>query len=341
MAQLKIYANTELSIKKATDRIVPTEIQKLLDTDCKIILFFSGGKDSVAMVLYLLELGIDKKRIELHHHEVDGRGEALFDWPCTTSYCQAFADAFGMPLIFSWREGGIVREMYRKNEGLQDVLYELNGEIIRLPSKQGNTTRYKWPAVAAILRTRWCSSTAKIGVGSRVINHLYHDCDLLLLTGERRQESTARSKYKEFDEHTCRTKKRNAWHWRPVIDFTEREVWHLFEKYKVQCHPCYELGWSRCSCQICIFSSPNIWAANHELSPNKIERVAVIEKDINHTLYNKMPIWGKVLRGKSFLKADKLARWQDEVLGTFQSPIFVEIWTLPQGAYGREKAGSV
>ena len=52
--------------------------QFLFETDCKIIVAFSGGKDSVAMVLYLLDLGIDKSRIELHHHLVDGKNQNLF-----------------------------------------------------------------------------------------------------------------------------------------------------------------------------------------------------------------------------------------------------------------------
>ena len=33
---------------------------------------FSGGKDSLAAVLHLLELGVPKERIELAHHLVDG-----------------------------------------------------------------------------------------------------------------------------------------------------------------------------------------------------------------------------------------------------------------------------
>lgn len=38
----------------------------------RIAVAFSGGKDSVASVLHLLDLGINPSRIELHHHRVDG-----------------------------------------------------------------------------------------------------------------------------------------------------------------------------------------------------------------------------------------------------------------------------
>lgn len=41
------------------------------------IVAFSGGKDSVAMVLHLLEIGVPKESIHLHHHDVDGGGKNL------------------------------------------------------------------------------------------------------------------------------------------------------------------------------------------------------------------------------------------------------------------------
>lgn len=334
--QLKIF-------ETKTPITIPSKAQELLDTDCKIIIAFSGGKDSVAMVLYLLDLGVDKSRIELHHHLVDGKEGNLFDWECTESYCKAFARYFGFPITLSWREGGILREMYRENEGLQDVYYD-NGSTHHLPSKAGNSTRRKFPAVNASLRTRWCSSVVKIQPFSRYMSHNFDNkeqCTILVCTGERRRESASRAKYKDFELHSTHSKNRKSYHWRPVIDFEETDVWKLYEKYHIQPHPCYELGWSRCSCQLCIFSSPNTWASIYQLSPEKIEQIDAVEQEFGFTLYNKMTIWDKVRRGKSFIKPDKLERWKDEILGKFTSPIFVENWQLPQGAYASEASGSL
>ncbi|MFI4926375.1 MAG: hypothetical protein ACHP7E_01645, partial [Burkholderiales bacterium] len=62
-------------------------------------------------LLRLLELGVPRSRIECQHHLVDGReGSTLMDWPVTESYCTALCQALGVPLTFSWREGGIERE---------------------------------------------------------------------------------------------------------------------------------------------------------------------------------------------------------------------------------------
>lgn len=304
---------------------------------------FSGGKDSVAMVLHLLESGVAKENIHLHHHDIDGGGENIWDWGGTTSYCQAFADALGLQLFFSFRQGGIDREMLRKNEGLQPVHFQaVVGEDFRvLPSKEGNTTRLKFPAIAASLMTRWCSSCVKIDVLRRVIPAMYREGNFTVCTGERREESANRAKYFEQEEHICSSKKRFVEAWRPVIDWTEKEVWAIIERWKIQPHPCYELGYPRCSCQICIFGSENIWAANYELSPEKIYYIEGREGQFGFTLFNGMGILEKVRRGKSFLKPEKIERWANEAMQLFVSPIFVENWTLPQGAFASEKAGSV
>jgi 3'-phosphoadenosine 5'-phosphosulfate sulfotransferase (PAPS reductase)/FAD synthetase len=331
--------------KEVKPVVIPNEMQSMLDDEsCEIIIAFSGGKDSVALVLYLLKMGISKSRITLHHHDVDGKTNDLFDWKCTPSYCQAFADAFELPIIFSWRKGGIKREILRTNEGLQDVFFD-NGTITELKSRKGSSTRHKFPAVAADLRTRWCSSVVKIDVLSRVLNNTTSEGNFLILTGERRQESNARSKYKEFEKYRSWTKKRNAWQWRAIIDFTEKMVWDLYKEFKVQPHPCYELGWSRCSCQTCIFSSPNTWAAINEISPEKIVEIAELEKQIDHTLYMEkkraISIYEKVEKGTSFITGENLERWGGEAIGEFVSDIFVSEWKLPQGAFSGESAGGL
>ncbi|WP_245278090.1 SOS response-associated peptidase [Methylosinus sp. PW1] len=66
----------------------------------------------------------DPTRIELHHHDVDGRGPPTFDWPITAGYCRAIAEAFGVPLYFSWRDGGLRREMLRDSEPTASVMFE-------------------------------------------------------------------------------------------------------------------------------------------------------------------------------------------------------------------------
>lgn len=49
-----------------------------------IVVLISGGKDSVACYLKLLELGVPKERIEFWHHDIDGgHPSRRMDWKCT------------------------------------------------------------------------------------------------------------------------------------------------------------------------------------------------------------------------------------------------------------------
>ncbi len=58
----------------------------------RIVVAFSGGKDSLAALLHLLRLGVSGDVIELHHYDVDGHGPTFMDWPCTASYVREIAD---------------------------------------------------------------------------------------------------------------------------------------------------------------------------------------------------------------------------------------------------------
>jgi len=73
----------------------------------RFVVAFSGGKDSLAALLHLLSLCVPAHAIELHHHDVDGRGPTFMDWPCTPAYARAIADHLGIALYISWREGGL------------------------------------------------------------------------------------------------------------------------------------------------------------------------------------------------------------------------------------------
>lgn len=343
----------------------------------RVVIAFSGGKDSVAMVLRCIyEFKIDKSQIELWHHEVDGGGENLFDWQCTPSYCQAFADAMGVPLLFSYSGGGILREMYRENEYRQPMYFqsEAGGEYTKTEPRKLEKdilTKRMFPAVGSDLLTRWCSSVAKIEVMSKAINNIprFQTGNFVVMTGERRAESKNRAKYDEIETYKT-TKTRQSLTWRCVIDLSDEEVWAMYEKYKIQAHPCYELGWGRCSCQLCIFGTKNIWASINEISPEKIKRIVEIEEDFGHSLYNefeKVPydppyyfktgknigeekfkngrkldnvVDARVSRGKSFIPKEALQRWGKEATGTFVSPIFVKDWKRPFGAKSKEQSGA-
>lgn len=92
----------------------------------KIIVNYSGGKDSLAMLLLLLEMGVPKSQIELWHQHVDGEpgSEGLMDWPCTEGYVRATGEALGITVRFQWKDGGFEGEMLRENAMTKGVYFE-------------------------------------------------------------------------------------------------------------------------------------------------------------------------------------------------------------------------
>lgn len=176
-------------------KIYLPELLPLEDYDLVIVLF-SGGKDSMAMYFKLLELGVPKEKIELWHHDIDGKNpDRRMDWPVTIPYIKAFAEAENVPLRLSWRLNGFFGEVYRIGASYP-IQYEDNGEIqtCRLSPKQLESDRLreqvlkeiapedelkrygyrmKFPAKSADLNQRWCSAYCKIMVSDAVIRNLH------------------------------------------------------------------------------------------------------------------------------------------------------------------------
>lgn len=355
--KLPIMTTYTLPTKQSKDAdIVAFEQHLIDDTSYTFLVAFSGGKDSVACVLDLLDRGVDPSRIILHHHEVDGGEKNLWDWKITNQYCQAFADAMHLPLLFSRRDGGITREIFRTNEGRQSVSYQrhVGGDFIELKSRAGSSTKMMFPAISPDLSKRWCSEVVKIGVLDRVINNNpdYATGKFVVVTGERKEESTKRAEYFDIIEHRCNTKKRTVFQWRPILRWSEQQVWDIIECHNIQCHPCYQLGWGRCSCQTCIFGSSDIWASIAEINPEKIEQMEMIETLTGgHTLYTKkvkgirkhqpMTIREKVAAGTSIIPQDvDRAYWIEQATVAFTAPIFCNNWTLPAGAFKDASCGA-
>lgn len=234
-----------------------------LDDYDRFVVFFSGGKDSVCAFLMLLEHGVPLHKIELHHHLVDGRESTLMDWPVTESYCVKFAEAFGVPIYMSWKVGGFEGEMLRNQAPTAAIAFESADGTTKVIGGEGDklNTRMKFPQLSANLNVRWCSAYLKCDVGDRVLNHepRFRIGKTLVITGERAEESKARSHYEYFEPHrTHRTGKRvqrYVDHWRPALWLREAEVWARLERFMINPHPAYWLGFGRVSCRNCIFAT--------------------------------------------------------------------------------------
>jgi len=306
----------------------------------KIIVSYSGGKDSTALVLNLLEKGADPAKMELWHQSIDGRGDTcrnFFDWPSTDGYVRNVANHLNIPLSYQWREYGFYGELYRNNSRTNDVRFERNGISGHFPSSEygQESTRLKWPAKTASLTTRWCSAYLKIDVAARALANMpdLKDKRILFVTGERREESVARSKYNESELHRTNSKSRLVHHWRMIIDWPERRVWDLMEKHGITPHPAYYLGFPRLSCRSCIFYSKDHWATLNQVSPEVISMIRETEEDLNFTLDNKFTIKELSQMGNSLLIPEN-HKYIKLATSDFNSIITTNNWQLPAGAFG-------
>lgn len=322
---------------------VPTGPDDLSSYD-RCVLFFSGGKDSVACLLHLLDLGMPRNKIELHHHLVDGNeGSTLMDWPCTDSYCEAFAKHFGVKYIRSWKVGGFEGEMLRENSLTAPAAWESESGSIEYSGgiRGKQSTRLKFPQVSPDLSVRYCSSYVKISIGSALLTNepRFRSGKTLVITGERAEESNNRARYKTFEAHKNDLRggakyQRHIDHWRPVHQWSEEQVWSILKRYNVNPHPAYHLGWGRTSCLACIFGSKNQWATIQKYFPDKFIPVADYEKAFGVTIQRKHTVIELASVGIPY-ECDP--RWVRIAMSKeWMEPIVVSPseWVLPPGAFG-------
>lgn len=319
----------------------------MLDYD-KYIVAFSGGKDSTALFLHLLDLGVPKSKIELWHHLIDGQEETFMDWEVTEDYCREFAKAFGVPIYFSWKVGGFKREMLRENERTAPTAFETPGGVMEIGGTRGKlNTRLKFPQVSADLKVRWCSAYLKIDVCASGIRNQerFNGLKTVVLSGERGEESRARGNYSvlEMDRSDGRDgkKKRYVDRWRPIRDWTEQQVWDIIERYKVVVHPCYYLGWSRCSCKFCIFGNADQFRSAYELSPAIGDSLCSYEESFGVTLKRNILLADHIANGTVYEEIKQSSTLHLLALSErYTGQIFTDSWSLPAGAFG-ESCGPI
>ena len=357
--------DTEYMKKMYLEELLPLEMYDL------VIVLISGGKDSIACYYKLLELGVPKSKIEFWHHDVDGgHPSRTMDWRCTANYIRSFAEAEQIPLRVSWRKNGFFGELYRigASELIEWVDPE-TGEIYQCPpskkymecqklkvaaiSEMENKLaefgyRMKFPMKSGDLSRRWCSAYLKIMVADTVLRNMNSvaanltktrkNIKLLIVSGERRGESVGRSKYNEIEIHRTNAVSkhhRTVHQWRPVIDYSEKDIWEVLKRHKVNPHPCYRAGWNRCSCAMCIFSTPQLFAGIRELYPKEYALLCQDEKVLGFTLDNHCDLETYIGSADSCVYHGDKEAIQSLLTGEFpvESVYVKDKWKYPVGAF--------
>lgn len=319
-----------------------------------IVIASSAGKDSIACLLTLIEQGVDLSKVELSHHRVDGNeGSTLMDWAFIDSYMEQFAAAYNLPLYFSWLKGGIEMEMNKKNAYSQPHIVETPDGVITLERDTRRTepgTRRRFPQQSASLSTRWCSSAAKIDVGRRALTNQdrFLGKKTLFVTGERRAESANRSRYNQLEPHAVDRRAgrlgRHVDHYRPVLHWSEEQVWDIIARHRVVAPVPYRLGWGRSSCKSCIYNSPRIWSTIDKYFPERTRKIAAYEDEFGCTISRKLINVLDISRTAEPFDITDLEALEQAGKREYTLPVILpegEKWVMPAGAFGSEGCGAV
>lgn len=227
----------------------------------------------------------------------------------------------------------------RKREAGDSLLRNLN-----LLKQDGQ--HLKFSAKSGCHQGRWCSGALKAQVEGKLhssIAGMSQDVKLLLISGERRQESAGRSKYNEMEIHRANAAARAhrlVHQWRSVIDWDEKQIWEIIKRWRIAPHPCYAAGWNRCSCAMCIFSLPRHWAGIRELFPDWVSAVEEDERVLGFTLDSRKPLAEYIGNAESCVCHDDTKALAQLTSGVFSvDDVEKEHWTLPAGAFRGAKGG--
>lgn len=253
---------------------------------------------------------------------------------------------FGYRMKFPMKTGDLSRRWcsaYLKIMVADTVMANIDqlGELERLGGK-----RHKFPAKGSTHQGRWCSGNLKAAVQDSVTSNLERtksNVKVLVVSGERRGESKGRSRYNEMEIHRTNAEKRShrtVHQWRAVIDYSEKDVWEILKRHRVNPHPCYRIGWNRCSCAMCIFSTPSLFAGIREMYPKEYEELRQDERILGFTLDNKKCL-------NDFVgNAESCVYWQDRAAvhsiqtGSFSAEeVYVDDWQYPAGAFHGAEGG--
>jgi len=212
----------------------------------KVIVNFSGGKDSTVAILEVLKV-YPKDEIILCW--MDTGAEYLE----TEGHIRQVAGSLELPLVVLRAKRDFWEEIRRRG-------------FFPTPVVRHCTSRLKHDVF-----NKWLTQTFK-GKGYEVI----------VASGIRAEESLSRFKLQEWEDpkdHRFVTTATRLWY--PCLNMSYREVMERVKSEGLPLHPCYDFA-TRCSCWCCIFGGNCEVRTYAEVHPDLYEKACLLEDEIKN-----------------------------------------------------------
>lgn len=212
-----------------------------------IVLNLSGGKDSHVMACNIVELA---RRQKVEHRIMAVHSDTGAEWTQTRNMVETLCHCLKIPL-------------------------KVVSPVVSIPDYIEQ--RGKFPS----MQCRFCTSI-KTGAIDKLIRHLCpfrNEAMILSVTGERREESRYRAKLVEYEPHKLTAGNRKVFHYRPILDWKESQIWDAVRQSEIAPHPAYtEFGNERLSCALCVFACDRDLRNGARNRPDLAERYLQIEQ---------------------------------------------------------------
>ena len=184
------------------------------DAENRIIVSFSGGKDSTATADIVVKALGNPYITHLF-------GNTTLEFPMTFEYADRYRKSHPMA-------------EFRVAQNTDQNFYEVCREI-------GPPARMM----------RWCCSMFKTGPITRILNRKFGNSQILTFYGIRKNESVSRSKYSRVTENTENVKIQKQSVASPVFYWKDIDIWLYILAENVDFNEAYRLGYDRVGCWCC------------------------------------------------------------------------------------------
>lgn len=270
-----------------------------------VIASMSGGKDSVAMWLYL-EREIGLKNVQCVFADTGWESREMAGY-------LTYLRAMGCPLVeLPQRE---VRDLWKK-EPSEDATRRLAAAGISITDPLTMETLAAAKGRFPSSQARFCTTELKL-----IPLHLYRQSvegDVLMCSGVRAQESPRRAAMADYMEDEFM----GCDHWKPIFHWTHDEVFELHHKHGINPNPLYKKGQHRVGCWPCIHARKGDIADMVRHDPARAVEIAETEKRVAKSCNRGM---------SSFFVAEKAAKgYRNREIGGVQFADFegVAKWAI-------------